>query len=109
MLIYSAIGISYVLIAVIATNLWRGKLNNLCRTTAAPVQGIWQIDKNYSHNCGKCPVGSFCGNGFDWAEILEPRVGYERMEAFGYGYYSFDNFFSSLVVLFQISTFDDWY
>jgi len=49
---------------IFGIQLFVGKLEERCRQTSAPIDGIWAANENTTQLCGylKCPAGLTCGN-----------------------------------------------
>ena len=85
-----------------------------CRTTASPVDGIWEINESVSRLCDAygsgsydCPAGTYCGNPDDYDLELthEDQFGSELVF---YGAVGFESILKSFLACFQVITYDDW-
>lgn len=99
--------------AILGMSLWAGALHYWCRTTLEPVNGDWPVVENDFRVCGgfhKCEV--ICGSLYDAFDkgfnITVPLDWDSKTQELNYGITNFDNFLTSFLSIFQVSTLEGW-
>ena len=101
----------FILFGIVGLQQFQGLEFNRCRTTPAPVNGVWPLDTSVSTLCtlnkaGSCPAGSTCGNPLTYS--LTPHETDAQAEMLGGGLVNFDNIGQSVLSIFQCLTLVGW-
>jgi len=77
-----------------------------CRSTPAPVNGVWETDTDYLKLCSisynNCPEDTWCGAPYEYDLDIEwDRPGeVDEVVEFNYYYCNFDNIWASMLTIF---------
>lgn len=85
-----------------------------CRTTPAPVDGVWEVDESiyrlcnaHGHGSFDCPAGTYCGTPYDYGLEATHDEMYGS-ELIAYGAPGYENIMRAFFISFQVATCDDW-
>lgn len=97
------------LYASLGLNVFKGLLEQRCRTSVSPDgANLWGIDPDIQYICGstKCPGTLTCGNGF--LSEVDFDIKEIDFDGFNYGMTRFDSIGQALVSIFEILVGEGW-
>ena len=98
--------------AILGLNVYSGVLSQRCRTTSAPIDGVWPVDNSTLRVCGgsfQCPTGEYCGSDYEYIDQLNGSVGTDLFYSeFEWGLMNFDNILNSMATIFVLMSMVGW-